>query len=83
MDLAQLIKENRNKVQERFPGEKNPKNLLFLRYEGRKGIGKPFLQLTIIRDRFATRHSIIDEDGMSFQFKANAFKHRITKRMIS
>ncbi|WP_010492517.1 tyrosine-type recombinase/integrase [Paenibacillus elgii] len=83
-DLAELIKESRRKVQEKFPAEKNPNNLLFLRYSGRKGLGKPFLQISILRywDRFATSFNIVDENGKPFHFRANAFKHRFGLKIM-
>lgn len=76
-ELAELIKENIKKIQRKFPSE-NHENFMFLRYSGTKGIGKPFLQLSILRsfDRFAERVNIIDDSGRRFHFKASAFKHR-------
>ncbi len=82
-ELAELIKENTKKVQEKFSSE-NPENFMFLRYSGAKGIGKPFLQLSVLRslDRFAERVNIIDESGRRFHFKATAFKHRFGLKIM-
>ncbi|MCP1310786.1 TniB family NTP-binding protein [Paenibacillus tyrfis] len=59
-------------------------DFMFLRYSGTKGIGKPFLQLSVLRslDRFAERVNIIDENGRRFHFKATAFKHRFGLKIM-
>lgn len=39
--ISDLINTYINKVEEYFPGEKNPDNLIFIRYEGKKvSVGK-------------------------------------------
>jgi len=66
-----------NKVEELLPGENNPDNLIFIGYEGRKGVGRQILQLSLLRslDRFSEKESIIDESGKIFQYAADGFKH--------
>ncbi|GKU79082.1 hypothetical protein L3i20_v234790 [Paenibacillus sp. L3-i20] len=84
-DLAELLKENISKVQELFPGSLNPNKLLFLRYSGTKGVGIPFLQLSILRylDRFSERANIRTETGDIFHFTANGFKHRYGMKLMN
>jgi integrase len=83
-ELADLLIAYRNKVKEFFPGEKNPKNLLFIRYSGKKGVGNHILQLSLLRylDRFAERNKIVDENGKQFHFTANGFKHRFGLKLM-
>lgn len=52
--------------------------MLFLRYQGTKGIGNHILQLSFLRnlDRFSERVNILEEEGNKFHFSANKFKHR-------
>jgi hypothetical protein len=83
-ELAELLNCNKVKVKERFSDEENPNNLFFLRYSGRKGVGTPFKQLTILRylDRFAESTNIVDETGGRFHFTATAFKHRFGLKIL-
>lgn len=83
-ELSDLINTYINKVEELFPGEKNPDNLIFIRYEGKKGVGRQILQLSFLRnlDRFAEKASIKDESGEIFHFTANGFKHRYGMKLM-
>jgi hypothetical protein len=76
--------KNINKVEELLPGENNTENLIFIRYEGKKGNGRQILQLSLLRslDRFAEKESIIDESGKTFHFTANGFKHRYGLKLM-
>ncbi|MNI14662.1 hypothetical protein D3C73_679340 [compost metagenome] len=83
-ELAELLIENKAIIKEKFKDEENPNNLLFLRYSGRKGVGTPFQQLSVLRylDRFAEDANIVDESDKRFHFTAIAFKHRFGLKML-
>jgi len=57
-ELSELINTYINKVEEYFPGKKNPENLIFIRYEGKKGVCRQILQLSFLRnlDKLPKKH---------------------------
>jgi site-specific recombinase XerD len=83
-DVYQVIVAQRNLIQEKFPNDKNPKNLLLLS-QSKKSYGKPYMQLTVLRafDRFAERANIRDEQGNLYHFTVYAFKHRFGVNLMN
>ncbi|GAB6989922.1 tyrosine-type recombinase/integrase [Paenibacillus pini] len=84
-EIADLIKNQQQFINEMFPNEMNPNKLLFLRYKGKtKFRGQPYNQQSMIRQlkTFAIQNNIKDENGNVFNFCSLSFRHRFGVKQI-
>jgi integrase len=75
--LINEIVEHQNLIEQLFPAELNPENLMFLTLEG-KSKGRPILRINLYRNlqKFAERALIKDESGEIYNFNCTEFRHR-------
>lgn len=84
-EIVELVKQQRQLVNEMFPENKSSGQYLFLKYKGKfEWRGQPYLQPSVLRqlNAFALEHNIRDEDGKLFRFHSVAFKHRYGLKQI-